>query len=531
MKKFQSRNRALLLALASLLALMTSCITEVDNPVIPTPDPVITETLTGEWFATVNRHDYDEDSDEDEIEYVLFSFDEDGIVTQDVYFGSKTSPLKYWERMHRHGIYTVDESAHSITVENIYDNPSVITYGFDKEQLILQENADMALILHRPSKAEKELLAVYDLSLEGDDYTGKWFGVQEENGQYNYVMLDFTEDSGLKTISYSVNGDECIRTEFTQYYNESDEDEDEDEQVLEIHYINDYSQSVFYQWEVVGNTLTLVKEENEEEVATTYHALTKADVELMAELEKKSNHIDNLAEKIKGKWMMAEVNGQPVVTNSKQVLTYVSDTKFDYSLSITAISDLNVWVNHCEGFYNVNGTILAQSVTLPDDNIKFLQQLNIISITDDEIQLIANNETFVDGQSHRITKNLRERKVRVTHDYSEDIIGTWEGRLTSEQDAYSDDQVHRWEYKADGTFAYYRQNDSGEWVADVNTMAEYFVDGTLLCTRWKNVGDDTEKRESWEIASIKDGKMNWTALRENADGSTYTSQFSMTRVE
>ena len=147
MKKFQSRNRALLLALASLLALMTSCITEVDNPVIPTPDPVITETLTGEWFATVNRHDYDEDSDEDEIEYVLFSFDEDGVVTQDVYIGSKTSPLKYWERMHRHGIYTVDESAHSITVENIYDNPSVITYGFDKEQLILQENADMALIL------------------------------------------------------------------------------------------------------------------------------------------------------------------------------------------------------------------------------------------------------------------------------------------------------------------------------------------------------------------------------------------------
>ena len=137
MKKFLSRNRALLLALASLLALMTSCTTEVDNPVIPPPDPVITETLTGEWFATVNCHDYNEDSDEDEIEYVLFSFDEDGVVTQDVYIGSKTSPLKYWERMHRHGIYNVDESAHSITVENIYDNPSVITYGFDKEQLIL----------------------------------------------------------------------------------------------------------------------------------------------------------------------------------------------------------------------------------------------------------------------------------------------------------------------------------------------------------------------------------------------------------
>jgi len=118
----------------------------------------------------------------------------------------------------------------------------------------------------------------------------------------------------------------------------------------------------------------------------------------------------------------------------------------------------------------------------------------------------------------------------VTHDYSDDIIGTWEGRLTSEQDAYSDNQLHRWEYKTDGTFVYYRQNEKGEWVDDVNTMAEYFVDGTLLCSRWKNVGDDTEKRESLEIASIENGTMNWTALRQNEDGSTYTANFSMTRV-
>jgi hypothetical protein len=62
-------------------------------------------------------------------------------------------------------------------------------------------------------------------------------------------------------------------------------------------------------------------------------------------------------------------------------------------------------------------------------------------------------------------------------------------------------------------------------------MAEYFVDGILLCSRWKNVGDDTEKRESWEIASIKDGKMEWTALRQAADGSYYTATFSMTQVK
>lgn len=244
-----------------------------------------------------------------------------------------------------------------------------------------------------------------------------------------------------------------------------------------------------------------------------------------------SSVIPSLHEKLKGKWMMAEVNGKPVATNSKQVLTYVSDTKFYYSLSISATSDLNVWVDHCEGGLSVSGNTLTQSVELPNDNIRFSQKLNIKSITDNEIQLITTNQTFVDGKLYRTTKDLNERKVRVTRDYGNDIIGMWEGRLTSEQDAHSDGKLHRWEFKADGTFVYYGQDDRGEWVAYVSPIADYFVDGTLLCARWKDEGDDTEKRESWEILSIKNDRMEWTALREKADGSTYTAQFVMTRVK
>ena len=241
--------------------------------------------------------------------------------------------------------------------------------------------------------------------------------------------------------------------------------------------------------------------------------------------------IENLAEKIQGKWMMAEVNGKPVPTDSKQVLTYERGSKFYYTLSINAISDLNVWVNHSEGTYTINGNNLSQTVELPDDGIEFKHTPSIISITDKEMNLITNNETFVDGKSYRVTKDMKERKVRVTHDYSADIIGTWEGRRTSTEDAYSDGELHRWQYKADGTYVYYRQNEKGEWVADVNSMGEYFVDGVLLCARWKNIGSDKEYRESWEIASIENNTMKWTAIRERADGSTYTADFSMMRVD
>jgi hypothetical protein len=49
---------------------------------------------------------------------------------------------------------------------------------------------------------------------------------------------------------------------------------------------------------------------------------------------------------------------------------------------------------------------------------------------------------------------------------------------------------------------------------------EYFVDGTLLCTRWKNIDED-ELREWWEIWSLKGDKMQWKALRQKEDGTTF----------
>jgi hypothetical protein len=52
----------------------------------------------------------------------------------------------------------------------------------------------------------------------------------------------------------------------------------------------------------------------------------------------------------------------------------------------------------------------------------------------------------------------------------------------------------------------------------------------MLATRWKNKDEDSELREWWEI-TIADGKMNWTALRQNEDGTTFTATFEMKKVE
>lgn len=83
---------------------------------------------------------------------------------------------------------------------------------------------------------------------------------------------------------------------------------------------------------------------------------------------------------------------------------------------------------------------------------------------------------------------------------------------------------------ADGTFHYYHKVD-GQWQLSDDEYANYFVDGTLLCTRWKNAGEgQQENREWWEI-TIKNGVMKWTALRKREDGTTYTATFEMTKVQ
>ncbi len=83
------------------------------------------------------------------------------------------------------------------------------------------------------------------------------------------------------------------------------------------------------------------------------------------------------------------------------------------------------------------------------------------------------------------------------------------------------------EYKDDGTFVYY-DKDGDDWIPSNDTLNEYFVDGNLLCTRWMENG--AENREWWEI-SIDGNKMNWSALREDEDGKTFTATFEMTKVQ
>ena len=251
-----------------------------------------------------------------------------------------------------------------------------------------------------------------------------------------------------------------------------------------------------------------------------------------ADAETGAPAIEGLAEKMMGKWTLADLNGKPAPTNSKFVTTFTSATKGYMSASFNKYADteLNtIWNDRQEFEYTITGNVVTM-ISKVDEHLTTIDELTVTSISDEETCGILKIKWMADGT---VVKTAEEtvRTVKTTEDYTEAALGLWKGHVTSEQSEYDDGEDHRWEYKADGTYTYYNRTADGQWVDNVNSFGAYFIDGTLLCMRWKNVGSDIEYREWWEIESISDGVMKWKALRLREDGSTYTATFQMAKVE
>lgn len=235
--------------------------------------------------------------------------------------------------------------------------------------------------------------------------------------------------------------------------------------------------------------------------------------------------IEGLAGKIVGKWINMEEEGVPVPTNSKGVFTLTADFKGDFS---TSYGDL-AWYVHAPFEYTLKDNTISWTVQ-ENEFTQIHINHTVTAITDTEMMTKTYVQFVVNGNVVQEVGPVEMHYVRLTADYHDAVLGTWEGRVTSEQSEYDDGEPHRWEYKADGTYVYYSLVD-GQWTPSSQPMSAYFVDGTLLCCRWKMTDDSDELREWWEVESIKDGVMKWTALRQREDGSTYTATFQMTKVE
>ena len=223
-----------------------------------------------------------------------------------------------------------------------------------------------------------------------------------------------------------------------------------------------------------------------------------------------------IKEKIVGKWKLSAINNRDQVTNGKMVLTYNEDATLAVSISyFNKETNIYVWRNKQPGTYSIVGNEIKN----------YLNQTGLYDATPHYIEAISDEAMTMSS-----TSGGKTIYKRVAADYSADIIGMWEVTGMTGEETYNDDNA-RLAFLADGTYKYYRKSEAGEWqLVSTRDVEEYFVDGDFVATRWQEKGGEMNY-EWWDIDEIKDGQMKWSALRERADGTRFTTTFTWKKVD
>ena len=225
-----------------------------------------------------------------------------------------------------------------------------------------------------------------------------------------------------------------------------------------------------------------------------------------------------IKEKIVGKWKGATQDGTELTTNVRTVLTFNADGTRTVSTSrFESNTNEYLFRNKQSGTYAIEGSQLKNYLDTNDGYDVAIYNIDVI----DDSQLAMTMQNLNPGR-----KSVYKR---VTADYSEDIIGLWEVTEMTGEETYNDDNA-RLAFLADGTYRYYRKDDTGDWqLVSTRDVEEYFVDGDWLATRWQETGGEMNY-EWWDIDEIKDGQMKWSALREREDGTRFTTTFTWKKV-
>ena len=237
---------------------------------------------------------------------------------------------------------------------------------------------------------------------------------------------------------------------------------------------------------------------------------------------------DGLAEKVLGKWIHTDTDGETVTTDMKSVYTFEMNgdaLKGYYSMSMT---ESGVWAYNQETDVAVSGNNVTLTSQLTD-GVTSVVELTGVSVSGNDLRFTAKTTLSKDGQVTAIYGPRQEHFTRAEADYTEAVVGLWEITFTSDNPEYESSEPYRELYRSDGTCSFYDLID-GQWVEEETTYCEYFADGPLFCFRWQKPGQEG-RRENWEIVSCGNGKMVSKALHRRADGSTYTITAHLTKVE
>lgn len=233
---------------------------------------------------------------------------------------------------------------------------------------------------------------------------------------------------------------------------------------------------------------------------------------------------NKVADQIIGKWLNVESAGLKLTSDILSVSTFVkegSGYKCYYSISM---AEYDVWFYKKQANVTVDGDKIM--VTLNVDDVTTVEEMTDITVDGDDLYYNGKTTLYINGEEIASYGPCQEHYVKVNEDFSQIIIGRWEGTITSDEPGYEPKPFCK-KYLADGTNIDYKLID-GEWVEVETEYAEYFVDGNLLCTRWQYPGHEEERENSVFASFANDTLIVKEVVLRN--GNLYTETSTLTKV-
>lgn len=231
---------------------------------------------------------------------------------------------------------------------------------------------------------------------------------------------------------------------------------------------------------------------------------------------------------IVGTWKLLTLDEKNVLTDNRIVYTFDANGMGSQTLSkdLGGVGEKS-WYMQQALKYTLNGNALH--TTWIKSAVVMEWRATIDELKDDYF-ISSPSRTFLNTTPYEDIPVAKWQ--RVSQDFSQDIIGLWEG--TSCEGITYGDHHHRWLYTPSGQYFYYSQDSvdgkwNGKWVISENTLNEYDVAGDYLACRWKQTADAKEDREFWDM-TITDKNMSWKALRMTDNEQLFNASFTMRRV-
>ena len=241
---------------------------------------------------------------------------------------------------------------------------------------------------------------------------------------------------------------------------------------------------------------------------------------------------DGLAEKITGKWIQVDSDGEPMVTDRVSVYTFVKEGAGLKAYFSMTMAESQTWLFRQQVDVAVDAGSLTLTSPLANGSTAVVRMTDV-SVSGSDLSLTAKTTICVDGRETATYGPHREHFTSVSTNYrAEDIIGTWDGYYACDDPAYSKPDPHRAVFRADGSCNYYYADEGGEFKVDPTVYSKYFVDGSLLSLCWLDYGDDQrEQYENWEILSASKEKITARSFHKRPDGTIYTETYHLSKVD